>query len=398
MKNVFVVFFLLLMAALLPAQSNEFPAVIVAGKGKVRYTSADNSLKMAVNPGQVLRNDGVLQVPNGGSVTVYCNGRIQQIRNKGAHALAEVFKPGALSSLNFDSEFGKYVRAAVETQASKHTGDGMGSATTPPKQSGDGWGTATTPPKQSGDGWGSVVTNPKQSGDGWGTATTPPKQSGDGWGTATTPPKQSGDGWGTATTPPKQSGDGMGSATTPPKQSGDGWGGQGNTIHQILPFGKIAPGLVIFSWSKPAGASGYQMVLTDASGKVVHSANTVDTFISLDMRPLGLVQDQIYTWQVKAAGKPDMAGSALGFQIGTQETQEAAVKKASNSATFKEGGPMLQSMMAAVALEKGEWFYAAQQEYEQAFKRQPKDQMLRMMYAAFWLRYGFERKAGAVAP
>jgi TolA-binding protein len=53
-------------------------------------------------------------------------------------------------------------------------------------------------------------------------------------------------------------------------------------------------------------------------------------------------------------------------------------------------------MMEAVALEKGDWLGAAEQRYATLLKKYPNDNMLRIMYAAFWMRYGLEPKAKAV--
>lgn len=368
MKNYMLLLSILLFAGLLNAQTDDFPAVVVSSKGNVRYTSADNTLKLKVEPGVAVKKTGSLTLARNGSAVVYCNGRLQRIQGKGMYALPDVFKSGGLASLNFDPEFGKYVRASVEFVASK--------------QVGDGWGTTVTNPKQSGDGWGNAVTNPKQSGDGWGTTVTQPKQSGDGWGNAVTNPKQSGDGWG--------------NAVTNPKQSGDGWGGTGARIVPILPFGNLTSGTTRFVWSKPAGANTYQLDLLDDDGKTVHSATTTDTFATIDLRTLNLEADRLYAWKVHVPGNASLSTLPLSFALSTAEAQTAAANRASNSAIYRDGGPMERGLMEAVALERAEWFEAAEQRYAALLNQNPKDKMLRIMYAAFWMRYGLEPKAKEV--
>jgi hypothetical protein len=382
MKHLILLIGFLIFSGPLSAQTDNFPAVVVSSQGKVRYRPADNSSTLKIAPGAVVKKDGTLKISGNGSAVVYCNGRLKVIKGKGDYDLAEVFKPGGLSSLNFDPEFGKFVRASVEFVAVKQVGDGMGAAVTDPKRAGDGWGSAVTDPKRAGDGWGNAVTDPKRGGDGWGSAVTDPKRAGDGWGTAVTDPKRAGDG--------------MGSAVTDPKRAGDGWGGSGVTIIPILPFGKLTPGNTDFAWSRPAGAKTYQLNILDENNKTLHRITTTDTFATIDLRTLNLTTNQMYSWNVQTTDNAGSASTALDFVVSTSETQASVANRASNSATYRDGGPVLQGMMEAVALEKGDWFGAAEQRYATLLKKHPNDNMLRIMYAAFWMRYGLEPKAKAV--
>jgi hypothetical protein len=354
MKNSMLLIGILLFAGFLNAQTDDFPAVVVSSKGNVRYLSTDNTTKLKVVSGAVVKKTGTLELARNGSAVVYCNGRLQRIQGKGSYALPDVFKSGSLASLNFDPEFGKYIRASVEFVASK--------------QGGDGWGTIVTNPKQGGDGWGTIVTNPKQGGDGWGTIVTNPKQGGDGWGTI----------------------------VTNPKQGGDGWGGTGAQIVPILPFGNLKPGTTRFVWSKPAGANTYQLDILDDDDKTVHSVTVQDTFATIDLHALNLASDQLYAWKVHVPGNASLSTLPLSFALSTAAAQAAAAGRASNSAIYREGGPLERGLMEAVALEKAEWFEAAEQRYAALLKQSPKDKMLRTMYAAFWMRYGLEPKAKAV--
>ncbi len=354
MKHLILLIGFLIFSGPLSAQTDNFPAVVVSSQGKVRYHSADNSATLKIAPGAVVKKDGTLKISGNGSAVVYCNGRLKVIKGKGDHALAEVFKPGGLSSLNFDPEFGKFVRASVEFVAVKQVGDGMGAAVTDPKRAGDGWGSAVTDPKRAGDGWGNAVTDPKRGGDGWG------------------------------------------SAVTDPKRAGDGWGGSGVTIIPILPFGKLTPGNTDFAWSRPAGAKTYQLNIQDENNKMLHRITTTDTFATIDLQTLNLTPNQMYSWNVQTTDNAGSASTALDFVVSTTETQASVANRASNSATYRDGEPVLQGMMEAVALEKGDWFGAAEQRYATLLKKYPNDNMLRIMYAAFWMRYGLEPKAKAV--
>ena len=339
MKHFLLLAGILLFAGLLPAQPDDFPAVIISSKGKVQYAAADNALNLKVAPGAVVKKTGTLKIKGNGSAVVYCNGRLQQLKGKGTYALPEVFK-GGLASLNFDPEFGKYVRASVEFAGGK--------------QSGDGWGTVVTDPKKGGDGWGTVVTDPKKGGDGWGTV------------------------------------------VTDPKKGGDGWGGTGANIILILPFGKLAPGVIQFVWSRPAGANTYQLEILDENDKSLHSATVADTFASVDLQKLNLTPNRIYSWKVSVPGNPSLVSSLREFTLSSPEAQAEATKRATGSSTYRDGSPTLRGMMEAIALEKAEWYNAAGQQYETLLKQYPNDNMLRMMCSAFWMRYGLEPKAKAV--
>ncbi|MCK6692009.1 MAG: hypothetical protein L6Q97_07890 [Thermoanaerobaculia bacterium] len=343
----------LFFTSLLPAQPDDFPAVVVSSQGKVQYNSADKAVSFKITPGAVIKKTGALKIKGNGSAVVYCNGRLQQLKGKGTYALPEVFK-GGLASLNFDPEFGKYVRASVEFAGGK--------------QAGDGWGTVVTDPKKGGDGWGTVVTDPKKGGDGWGTVVTDPKKGGDGWGTV----------------------------VTDPKKGGDGWGGEGVNIVPILPFGKLAPGVVQFVWSRPAGANSYQLEILDDDGKSLHSTTVADTFASVDLQKLNLTPNQIYSWKVSVPGNAKLESPLREFTISSPEAQVEATKRATTTSTYRDGSPALRGMMEAIALEKAEWYNAAGQQYETLLKQYPEDNMVRMMCSAFWMRYGLEPKAKAV--
>ena len=357
-----------LFAVMSTAIKGEFPAVVISCQGDVYYTSADNAVRLEIAPGAVVKTSGTLQLGDGAVAVVYCNGRMKSIQGHGVYALPDLFKPGGLATLNFDPDFGKYVRAAVELAAAKQLGDGWTSGVTEPKQAGDGWGTAVTDPKQAGDGWGTAVTDPRQAGDGWGTAVTDPKQAGDGWG----------------------------NAVTEPKQAGDGWGGKNADIVLILPFGKLQPDMARFSWSEPKASAACQLEILDQNNEVLYSVTTSESAVQIDLGELNLAPNQIYTWKVRLPEAGGAASGALQFTLLSAEEQAAAAQKASKSSVYPTGDPVLCGIMEAVALEKAGWYAAADEQYAALLEQHPNNNMLRMMYAAFWMRYRMEQQAKAV--
>ncbi len=345
---------LLLFAGVLPAQQDEIPAVVIFSKGKVKYKSANKAIKTRVASGAILNKSGTLRLKKNASALVCSEGSLKRLSGKGVFALSDVFKAGSLATLNFDPEFAKYVLASAESTGDKRSGDGMGSTVTDPKQSGDGMGVTVTDPKQSGDGMGVTVTDPKQSGDG------------------------------------------MGNTVTDPKQSGDGWGGQGSRIYMILPYGNVTADVVNFNWSKPAGSHTYKLELFDDNNKVQYSTAVQDTFATVDLGKINLSVNSTYSWQVFVPDNGKLVSGHREFTVSTPEAQTAAAKKASSSATYRNGEPVVQGMMEAVALEKAQWYTAAEQVYAGLIRQYPNDLMVRRLYAAFWMRFGLEPMAKKV--
>ena len=324
------------------------PVVIVNTTGKVALISQNESKPTRVESGAVAKSTGQLQLSKNSTATVYCNGTFKQVSGKQTIPLANLCgTASARRSLNFDADFGKAVMAAVEVVAVAQS---------------------------RGDGWAAALGDRPKTGDGWGTALGDKPRTGDGWGMALGDRPKTGDGWGTA----------LGDR---PK-TGDGWGGRGTNINLILPFGKVSADNTTFSWSKPAGTNTYQLVILD-EGRKVHSLSTKDTFARLDLRTLNLSVGKTYRWKVSTAGNQPLNSDELEFGIGTNEERMAAMSDASSSNVYKSSNSkIVQGITEALALETGDWYYDAQQKYAQ-LQKQKANNMVRMMHAAFWMRYGF---------
>jgi len=360
----------LFIAALLVAfsiQAQNETAVIVSTTGNVGLISKGKSKSRPVQAGAVAQLTSKLKLPEGAKATVLCGGQFKEVTGGQTVDLSGICgkKTGSVA-LDADYNFGEKVIAAMEMMAVA-------------KQRGDGWSNAITDPKKSGDGWGNAITDLKKSGDGWGNAITDPKKSGDGWGNAITDPKKSGDGWGRA--------------ITDPKKSGDGWGGKGTTIRLTMPFGKVKAGPIVFTWSRPANKEPYSLEIKDGAGKVVHSVKVQDTFAVVELKTLNLNSEQVYSWKVFVSGGTTLVSNELDFEIGSDADWEKTLMQARSSAMSKSSpSPSLSALIEAVALEKAEWFYAAEQTYASMAQKSP-DNLFRMMHSAFWARYGFRRLA-----
>ena len=347
-------------------QTEDPPVVIIAAGGKIDYISVDKSVKIKAVPGAVLKKSGKLKLASKASAVLYCDGRVQQLQGPGTFTFAKVFPKDAQAPLNFDPRFGRYIQMAIDLAAMQAQGDSKARGATAPPGVGDGWGRGVKDTIRSTDGWGRGVKDTIRSADGWGRGVKDTIRSGDGWGIKDT------------------------------IRSADGWGGHGARIVAILPEGKVLAGIVTFSWSKPAGVTAYQVTIQDENDQVLYSATVKDTFVPIDLRPLNLTPGMVYYWRVQAAESPKLSSSPKGFVVASADEQARDIKRAAKSNVFNKGGADLKGLMEAAALEETEWYYDAQLKYAALYKLYPKNDMLRMMYSAFWVRAGVEPKAKEV--
>lgn len=331
--------FLLLKLSWIQAQT-ESPVVVMAAQGKMSYRSTGYSSKK-IEAGAVFKKSGTIQLKAGSSITLFTDGQFQTISGPKTTALNGVFPDqGGLMKLNFESVFNDYALAALDLAAN----------TPNPK---DAWGNVAGK-KGSGDGWGNVV-GKKGSGDGWGNVAGK---------------KGSGDGWGNV---------------AGKKGSGDGWGGKDKIINTIAPFGKIRAGARIFQWSKPAGANGYSLEIKTAKGAVVLRVTATDTTTSINLDPAQFKEGQQYIWQVSAG---EVQSNPMVFEIGSAQSLSAASQRAETAESYANNSKGIQGLMRAVALEQGEWYSEAAQQYGDLQKAEPNNLMVKLMHAAFWLRNG----------
>jgi hypothetical protein len=314
--------------------------IVMAAQGKIAYQAPGYSSKN-LSAGAALKSTGTLTLKANSTATLFSNGQFQQVKGEKTTSLLSLFPEGSgLSKLNFEQSFNDYLIAAVFMAGN-------------PQNPKDAWGT---------------ITGQKGKGDGWGTITGQ-KGKGDGWGTITGQ-KGKGDGWGTI---------------TGQKGKGDGWGGKGNTISTIAPFGKIRAATQVFRWSKPAGAQNYTLEIKNSKGESLVKTTAQDTSLSVELDPAKFKEGQQYLWEVSSAG---VKSNALTFEIGTSKDQTAAIQKAETAAAYSANPAVVQGLMRAIALEQGEWYMDAVKAYQDAHQIDPKNTLVNLMHAAFWMRNG----------
>lgn len=360
-------------------------SVLVSKYGRVKYHNADGE-KKSVLPGAVLKNTGKLKLSQNASAILYSNGHFYRLNEKGVHDLAAAVPENGMQKLNFDSRFSRYLLAALDLVVHAGEGDAWGELSSS-KKGGDGWGELSGS-KTSGDGWGEL-SGSKQGGDGWGELSGS-KQGGDGWGELSSS-KKGGDGFGELSNT-KKGGDGFGELSGS-KQGGDGWGDSEGRIVPILPFGKLPAQAVIFQWSQPQISQEYILEILDTDGGIVYSGEVKDNWAQVNLQSLPLKADKVYGWRINVPEHPEKTSTKARILISNENTQEILGKKLKTSDAYEIGDPVLSRLVEAVVLEEADHFYEAHQRYEMLRQSYKKNVLVKLMLAAFYLRYQLRPKA-----
>ncbi len=226
------------------------------------------------------------------------------------------------------------------------------------QQQKDGWGN-----QQGKDGWGN-----QQGKDGWGN-----QQQKDGWGN-----QQGKDGWGN-----QQQKDGWGN-----QQQKDGWGGQGKRIHLIMPIGKLEAKPTHFSWSRPANTSAYKIEIRDMNGKEVFSTIVKDTFSDINIKDLNLNVEEVYFWRVSDAYCGFSESNIYDFAVQAEDAKQSSIDKINKSRIYATADETTKSLIEAVQFEEDQWYYDVSQIFKRLKEKNPENNLVKMLHAAFWMRGG----------
>ena len=183
------------------------------------------------------------------------------------------------------------------------------------------------------------------------------------------------------------------------KGAKDGWGGVGKHIHLILPAGKLELKATQFSWSRPANTTSYQLVIKNSSGKNIYSIQVSDTFVDVDLKKIKLKYDEEYQWVVSSVQTPTIGSSTNSIVIEKMEPSNTPETKLSKSKIYNQADATTQLLMKAIILENDEWYYEAALIYKVLKNKEPNNQLVKMMHAAFWYRGDiYEMADAAVMP
>jgi len=349
--RLFILAFAFALNAYLGAQTS--PLVLVSKIGSMTY-KGESKKNLELVPGSLLSLKGSLKIKEKSSAVILCNEGFN-ILSAGKADLSKLCGDSVSKrSLGIDGAFSKHIYLALKLNyLLKDQSPGWTAA-----KSGDGWGQKDI------DGWGQKDIDGwgQKDIDGWG------QKDIDGWG------QKDIDGWG------QKDIDGWG------QKDIDGWGGKGNKIHLILPVGKISKKSVRFSWSKPAGATSYTVRILDAEKSVLDSMVVTDTFAVIDLSKKILMVGQRYSWNVSSNGDVPIVSNTLQIETMAGDERKAIQTKFAKSRIYYKLDPAAKLLMEAVALEQDQMFNAASETYTKAQKLDSKNNLVKMMHAAFWLR------------
>jgi hypothetical protein len=253
---------------------------------------------------------------------------------------------------------------------------------------------AMTEPKKNGDGWATVL---EATGDPAQAESDTRKKTRSGWGTITSATgdpaqaesdtkKKTRSGWGNISS---ATGDPAQAESDTKKKTRSGWGSGGSSIKGLLPFGYLQATSTRFSWYKPEGVGSCRLDLFDANNKVIYSVQTDKNTTLIDLSKLDLQEGDLYTWRVASTTDGNIKSAPLTFSVGAVEEMKVPMKRASKT-SISASYPEVKTLMEAVALEQGEWYYEADQAYARLLKANADNNLVRMMYAAFLTRYNLE--------
>ena len=354
-KLVLLFIFLIQFFANLLAQ--EKAIIVVSVSGSVSYLSDVTTINQ-VTPGVVLTLDGKVTLANDAKAMIYYNAEFISLKS-GVNILKDVCNvQEGRRNFNIDGKIGERLQDAIDLANLAGNRDANWTTINNFKKSGFG-------DKGAKDGFGD-----KGAKDGFGD-------------------KGAKDGFGD-----KGAKDGFGD-----KGAKDGWGGVGKHIHLILPAGKLELKSTQFSWSRPANTTSYQLVIKNSSGKNIYSIQVSDTFVDVDLKKIKLKYDEEYQWVVSSVQTPTIGSSTNSIVIEKMEPSNTPETKLSKSKIYNQADATTQLLMKAIILENDEWYYEAALIYMALKKKEPSNQLVKMMHAAFWYRGDiYEMADAAVMP
>jgi hypothetical protein len=386
---------LCLLLSIQPVSAQE-PVILLSATGQVRYQSPEASRATVVLPGALLQPDGQLLVRNKGVATLQYRKSILQFDGRNLTRIRDLFEQETSAGNN--TALARTFSQAVEDAfllAYLHTNDNN-----------KPWGTLHAQ-KSMGDGWAIAGSNDTRkdtistvrSGDGWAIAgsndtrkdTISTVRSGDGWGIAgsndtrkdTISTVRSGDGWGIAGSNDTRK------DTISTVRSGDGWGIAAQQIKAIKPYGYLSYGTITFRWEDVNNKQLYIVEILNEDNRVLVKGSTNNTFISLNLNAGNLMEGERYRWRVRTPGSTARQSNELFISLQPTQVRAELESNVEQLDLYREATPDAKALILATAYEQAQWYDEAIAAYERAIQLQgKKGQSARLMYAAFWERWG----------
>jgi hypothetical protein len=167
----------------------------------------------------------------------------------------------------------------------------------------------------------------------------------------------------------------------------DAWGEQALRVMNIQPCGeKVVPSFLRFEWAGMKNEQFYDLRVVDSDNdNVVLQASVKGTYLKSDLKDLNLEADKEYWWQVIPRGGTGKSEKSFFFMT-KEDAAFKSLEKLNNIACFADAGPMIQSFMRAVRLERDGLLAEVYKIYNNLYLHAPENDVLKRMFTAFLWR------------
>jgi hypothetical protein len=164
-----------------------------------------------------------------------------------------------------------------------------------------------------------------------------------------------------------------------------GWIKEDMTIFSMIPGGKYQKGNNVWAWIGHKDVEEYLVCIFNDSLDVVHAqvSNTPRTNVDLSKFEEG----KPYYWQVFAKDKRAIS-TPISFNVISNQEYLEIRESSSFSDIYSKAGPAIQGLMQAAAFETNKLYAESKKVFDKLIDRYPKNDLVRMCYAAYAMRMG----------
>ncbi|SEP74132.1 hypothetical protein [Neolewinella agarilytica] len=178
----------------------------------------------------------------------------------------------------------------------------------------------------------------------------------------------------------------------PSKPTQAGAGDKESGIKPIAPLkGKIAAGIINFSWRPKAGNTGisaYEVVVMNSSGDVVFRQEAKGQSLSVTTAQAGLTDKGKYSWKVSSKGNSEINSGPVEVEFQGADGVGKALDRLSSDKAYQMASPASKLLMEIATLDRLKFVDAAFQRLSIAQKKYKKNPLVKAMSKYYKYDYG----------
>ena len=178
----------------------------------------------------------------------------------------------------------------------------------------------------------------------------------------------------------------------PKKPTQSGAGDKESGIKPIAPLkGKIAAGIINFSWRPKAGNAGissYEVTVMNSSGDVVFRQETKGKSLSVTTVQAGLTEKGEYSWKVSSKENDEINSGPVEVEFLGADGVGKALDRLSSDKAYQMASPASKLLMEVATLDRLKFVDAAFQRLSLAQKKYKKNPLVKAMSKYFEYDYG----------